>query len=181
MCLSCHSFYKRSEKLLTTDWLWPPFLLDKLENFVAEVTKLAIPVDFCSKYKLSKAENITASFAHLLLKLQLQVNILGNHGRKIICLQIPYATWESWLTLIRCFSAVFTAAFFWYGPVLICSIGWWVNEVVSPFNIYPSCISVQSKVYSKTLYFVSRHGRKWMLQLISWLFLSNCHLCGPGI
>lgn len=145
MCLSCHLFYKQWLALATI--LAEQITRCCLENFVAEVTKLMIPVDFCSKYKLSKSENITASFAHLLLKLQLQINILGNHGRKIICLQIPYATWESWLTLIWCLSAVFTAAFFfWYVPVLICSIWWrWVSEIISPFNIYPSCISVQSK------------------------------------
>lgn len=80
------------------------------EYFVAGVRKVMILRDFCSKYKLPKPKGITASFAHLLLKFQLQINILGNQGRKIFCLQIPYATWELWLILMWCFSAVFTAA-----------------------------------------------------------------------
>lgn len=65
------------------------------EYSVAEVKKVTIPIGFWSKHKLSKPKDITASFTHLLLKLQLQINILGNQGRKIFCLKMPYATWES--------------------------------------------------------------------------------------
>lgn len=84
------------------------------EYFVAGVKKVMLPIDFCSKYQLPKPKDITASFAHLLLKFQLQINILGNQGRKILWLQIPYAIWELWLILMLCFSAVFTAALLYF-------------------------------------------------------------------
>lgn len=46
-------------------------------------------------------------------------NILGNHGRKIISLQIPYAAWESWLILMWCFSAVLSLLFYFSNvPIL---------------------------------------------------------------
>lgn len=34
MSLSCHAFYKELKKLLSTDWLWPTFSLDKLPGGV---------------------------------------------------------------------------------------------------------------------------------------------------
>lgn len=153
----CHPFHKWLEKMLRAWLALATILAGQItrccsECFVAGVKKVMIPLDFSSKYKVSKPKNITASFAPLLLKWKLQRSRQysrqsweKNHlsANTICCLRIM-THFD-----VMLFCSTLTAFLFF-----ICSnIGpysRWINETISPFTI---CQSHKTRGTSKILLF----------------------------